>query len=84
MANQDEKPVITNEELQRMVKLTEEIAEFRKSLAPMIESVVKAIEEAPIWDAIKDLMDFDGKDVIKFMVKNDDKPFEVVFKSKRC
>jgi hypothetical protein len=84
MADQEKRPIITTAELQRMNELTEQIAEFRKTLAPMTESVVKTIEEAPIWDAIKALMDFEGKDSVKFMVKNDSKPFEVVFKSKRC
>lgn len=79
-----EKPIITAEELKRMQELTEQIAEFRLSLAPMTEMVVKTIEDAPIWDAIKSLMDFEGKESVKFLVKHENMPFEVVFKSKRC
>jgi hypothetical protein len=89
MSDEVQKPAITAEDLERMAKLTSEIAEFRKSLAPMTEMVVFALESLSVWEQINTLMNFEGKEQVKFLVKLKDKeteivkPFEVIFKSKR-
>jgi hypothetical protein len=85
MAEEHEvRPKITAEEIKRMEVLSREIAEFRKSLAPKFEAIAAALTDLSHKEDVVALMDFEGKDTLKIAFKWDNKPMEVIFKSKRC
>ena len=77
-------PAISAEELDRLKKLTAEIAEFRKSLAPTFEAIEKEVSSLACFEKIQQIMQFEGKTKLTVNIKHNDIQFEVIFKVKQA
>lgn len=83
IAMEPQAQTISMEELERLKKLTAEIAEFRKSLEPSFAAIEKEVSSLACFEKIKQIMQFEGKKKLTVNVKVDSIPYEVTFKVKQ-
>ena len=66
---------ITPDEIKRLQELSGIISEFRKTLGPRKEAIIKTITTTLPMDEILSIMDFEGKTNCSYNFEYNDKPY---------
>ena len=66
---------ITPEEIKRLQELSNMMSEFRKTLGPRKEAIIKSLTTTLPIDEILSIMDFEGKTNCSYNFEHNEKPY---------
>ena len=75
MAENEAKPKISQQDVQRYKELSSLISDFRKTLAPKKEAITKAIQENLPMKEMLEIMEFEGKVAASYNFEYGDRPY---------
>jgi len=74
---------ITPEEIKRLQELSTIISEFRKTLGPRKEEIIKTITDTLPMEEMVSIMDFEGKTNCSYNFEHNDKPYTMKINLRR-